>query len=81
MAVGRGPSAAVPAKEEHRQGPHTGAKQVTKFKRIAGKKARSENDCRIQITMEQITPQIHSISHTYNHIIGSRRYSQFNATT
>lgn len=46
VAVGRGPSAPVPAKEERRQGPDTGAKRVTKVKRAAGKKARSETDCR-----------------------------------
>lgn len=35
----------VPAVEERRQGPDVGAKRVRKFKRTAGKEARSENGC------------------------------------
>lgn len=80
VAVGRGPSAAVPAKEEHRQGPHTGAKQVTKFKRIAGKKGaiwewlqntdhNGTDHTANPLALTQIQP----------HDRTSRRYSQLNA--
>ena len=63
-AVGGGPSAAVPARKEHRQNPDIGAKQVTKFEMMVGKKARSENDCKVQITIKSHCKSIRSYTET-----------------